>query len=269
MGAGSSVDVSSLEHAMPHDNKPMDLSEASRIFGPQVANMKLFDALKDENGKISPKEFKVMVTQVKRINEERRAAAIVANEGVGGKAKEKLVQELQMKEQELKQLEQEKIAFQKTLQETSEIASNRPSSVSANAIRENAQKLAELEARQAALAAETKAQNQAILNVRKQEVAKRNADRVARGDEILKSTVGKTGYAFTPKGGGGGGGGGRTPNMVSYLADPGAQHKHGHISKTMSTQFAEYEARQSRRIRRYSDEEIKPKWDESPKNGGY
>jgi len=134
----------------------------------------------------------------------RRNAEIVKKEGVGSKAKAKLVEDLQGKEQERQRLESEKASFQASLLQ----AANPKNPPSEAVLKANAERMEEFKAREAELARGEENTKRDLLGLRKQEVAKQNKMRDEYAQAIHGRTVGKIPFSFIAGGGTGGGGGG-------------------------------------------------------------
>mmetsp|Transcript_28075 Transcript_28075/g.36279 ORF Transcript_28075/g.36279 Transcript_28075/m.36279 type:complete len:249 (+) Transcript_28075:113-859(+) len=210
MGHAASIDsMKSYEDEVSNlGETPLDKAELDQVFGAAIGNMRLFDLLKDDvTGKIYPSDLREMVKARRRVAENRRNASIVRNEGVGGKQKASLVQELANTESDLKKITTEKAQFQQTMCEAS--TSGRP--ISDAIVKENAAKLAEYTRVEESLKKEHKEAHDTLLGLRREEVSKAAKDRAERTAQIHKQIEGKTGFAFiNAKSGGGGGGGGST-----------------------------------------------------------
>ena len=143
----------------------------------------------------------------------RRNAEIVKKHGVGSKAKEEIVKDLQAKEQEIQSIKAQRTAFEASLVESSNKSTRAPTEA---AVRENIERMAELKRTEEALAKEQLQQKRHLAGLRKQEAAVRAKQREEKEESIMAQMMGKTAFSFNEgrSGGGGGGGGGEVKTAL-------------------------------------------------------
>lgn len=171
----------------------------------------MFDILKDgETGKVHVTELKAAIKAKSQAKIARKSAELMANKPEA--AKESLMKSTQNVDSELKEIERQKADFTASL-------SGGSGTVSQEQMEERAAKLREIEAKEKAIQKKSRDSHRMLVEIRKKEVADRNAASLAKAAAAMKSIEGKTPFSLREKTGGGGGGEAEAPK-ASMLFDP-------------------------------------------------
>ena len=131
MGSASSVEsVRGFESSVQRlGDLPLDEAGLVGIFGSDVANMRLFDLLKDpESGKVDPAELREIIRAKRAVGEKKRKEQVFAagSAVVSSKARDQLVKEAEVKAAALKDVEAQKREFQERMKAAAENGGSRP-----------------------------------------------------------------------------------------------------------------------------------------------